>query len=276
VSAPRNFDPKLRATGRRLHGRFTLYGEYLMHTSAWGYVAPVPMSLITGTPGQTGYCPSKDGTANLLRQMGFNVVSSISGDLPFGQGFASSTVLAMLHLGNRLNERDQRQIIRVVDWIQHGFEPSGVDYYAIRAQAPGFFARGKWRPAPAFPLSCVFCAIKPGPERQPGNTRAIISGLLPTLSPIAENMTRQLASSGRISTDDLFSYSRQLYDADVYSLDQRDLIARALALGMPAKGIGGLYNKAVMLIGDIKTCIQLASTVPGVSVLGTVEGNVVY
>lgn len=242
-----------------------------MHASTWGYVAPVPMYLASTQANEIGYCADKDSVANLVRQMGCNIAPSISGNLPFGYGFASSTVLALLHLGEQLKSQDLKQVVRVLDWIQHEFEPSGVDYLAIRSQAPGFFVRGRWRPAPSCPLPYIFCGVQSGPTRPPGATKAMVDQLVPFLSPIADRMTAQLSTYGRISTGDLLSYSRILYESGIYSEQQNVLIGKAISRGIAAKGVGGLYNKAVVIIGDIAASLQVASSVPHVSVFTTVK-----
>jgi hypothetical protein len=239
-----------------------------MHGTTWGYVAPVPMYLTTGR-GETAYRLDKDGVASLVRRMGCYVADSISGNLPFGYGFASSTVLALLHLDRQLTSGDLKHVVRVLDWIQHGFEPSGVDYVAVRAQTPGFFVQGRWRSAPPCPLPTVFCGVSPGPERAPGSTRNLVSKIIRFLAPIAERMTSQLDSYGRVSMDDLLAYSRILYESEVYSEEQSALIGKAISSGIPAKGIGGLYNKAVVLTGDVEASLSLISSFVGAAVLGT-------
>jgi hypothetical protein len=113
-----------------------------MHAHAWGYVCPVPIFLTTAAGTTTGtYRPYLDGTAALLLRMGFKVGDTISGNLPFGCGFAGSTVLAMLHLADSVKEDDRGQIVHILEWIQHGFPPSGADYLSIRAQRPGAVAQ---------------------------------------------------------------------------------------------------------------------------------------
>lgn len=261
----------INASSTRLQGRFTLYGEYLMHSRTWGYVAPTPMYLEVSSSRSDGYDHRADQAAHLLQKMGFHTALSVSGDLPFGLGFASSTVLAFLHLRDQASESDHRQIINVLDWMQHGFKPSGVDYAAIQAQSPGFFFDGHWRPAPPCHITCVFIALPAAPSRPAGKTRAIVESIAPRLQPLGERLTRAIELAGAIALDDLYDYAELLAESGVYSPIQQLIATEALSSGLIAKGIGGLYNKAMIVIGEAAKCQSFASLHPSLDIFVTSE-----
>lgn len=236
---------------KRIHGRYTLYGEFLMHECTWGYVAPVPMALTDGEPNHPCYCPEDDEVAALLSRMGLHVLAHVGGDLPLGRGFASSTALALLHLGDQVDASLRPSIVRIIDWIHHGFMPSGLDYFALTTQSPGFYLAGNWESAPALRLNIAFVEVPPGPRRLGALTRAAVSARLDQLAPLADRMTCTIRENGEVNIDVLAAYADCLLGADVYSPDQRALIEAALAEGVIAKGIGGLYNKAILLAGEL-------------------------
>jgi hypothetical protein len=99
----------------------------------------------------------------------------------------------------------------------------------------------------------------------------MVQQLMPELHPIAERLTRQMESSGTASLEDLLAYATVLYNSDVYSERQRYLIGKALAIGVPAKGVGSLYNGSVVLMGDIDVSKHLALSLPGVSIFGSIQ-----
>jgi hypothetical protein len=207
--------------------------------------------------------------------MGLRTESSVSGDLPFGLGLASSTVLAFLHLNGQADTVDHQQIVNFLDWIQHGFRPSGVDYAAIQAQSPGFFLRGCWRPGPPCPVACVIAALPPAPDRPPGQTLSVMQAIAPRLRPVAVRLTQQLEATGELSFDDLGEYCLLLSKSGAYSQPQQALVAAALSQGIVAKGVGGLYNKAMLLFGDLEACLRFASRYPDLTVISTVGGPAV-
>lgn len=260
-------------TPSRIQGRFTLYGEFLMHARTWGYVAPVPLYLRSSRAKPSAYDYEADEVGHLLQRMGFSTQHFLNGNLPFGLGFAASTVLAFLHLRDQASDADHEQIVRVLDWIQHGFMPSGADYAAIRAQSPGFFLQGRWRPAPPCPVACVFCSLPPAPKRPPGQTRTIVESIASRLQPLADRLTRTLENTGTVTLGDLHDYCLVLSEAGVYSEPQQLLVDAALSRHIAAKGIGGLYNKAMILIGELQDCLSFAAQHPNLTVLAATSGN---
>lgn len=221
-----------------------------MHERTWGYVAPVPMALTDGGAAHPSHHPDSDDVAAILSRMGLDVLSRVGGDLPLGQGFASSTALALLHLGDQVPDSIRADIVKMIDWMHHGFMPSGLDYASVASQSPGLYLAGDWEPAPELELNIAFVEVPPGPRRPGSLTRAAVDGHSDRLAPLADLMTGTIRNHRHVSVDVLTDYAESLFDADVYNTEQRTLIEAALAGGIVAKGIGGLYNKAVLLSGE--------------------------
>lgn len=235
-----------------LRGRTTLYGEYLMHRHAAGYVFPAPYWLAAGAagrPAHPAYARRLDMTATLVGGVGLRPLDAVSGTLPLGLGFAGSTVLTLLHVGDQLPPDRAMVLARYVDRIVHRFAPSGVDLCSVRRQRPGFFRAGGWRDAPELRFEHGYWLPPPGPPRPLPQVRAAVHAAGSALARCADRQTRYIDAHGRLDRDELFAYAELLAGCDVYAPAQRRLIERALANGVIAKGIGGLYNKAVLLIG---------------------------
>ncbi|RHW25443.1 SIR2 family protein [Nocardioides immobilis] len=256
---------------RRVKGRYTLYGEYLMHTKAWGYVAPTPMYL-QGAPESVdvglNWLGESDRTRTLVRSLGLDVLDDVSGSLPMGQGFASSTVLAVLHLGDQVSAEKRAQLLEVFDWLSHGFPPSGVDSASVLAQEPGFYFRNTWRRAPSIPINAVFVASVGEPTVALAQARSRVEELSSRLKPLAEQMTTTISSDQTLDLDAFASYCALLRTAGIYTDDQMNTLAEATSLGLHAKAIGGLANKAMLVIGDDARLDQLVERFPTDRIIG--------
>lgn len=251
----------------RLHGRFTLYGEYLMHSTTWGYVAPTRMYLESSADSAGSWVLDADRVARRISDMGLHTQAVISGDLPFGRGFASSTVLALLHIGRQLDADRAEAVTNMLDWMTHGFEPSGVDAKAIRAQAPGLFRLETWRSAPELDVNGVFVKTPKGEARRPNMIRQVIERSSQRLTLLADRLTDSV-EDGRLDLAAFSDYCELLAGIGVYSARQQDLVRRFLDAGLPAKGIGGLYDRAVVVIGDEARIEQVLGNVPDAEVIG--------
>lgn len=240
-----------------LRGRITVYGEYLMKQDTCGFILPTDLVLATGDTGglqiHPRYDPSLDQTARVLERCGYRTQRRIYGDLPFGLGFASSTVLAALHLGPVSSFDEMRLAIQECDREIHGFEPSGMDFAAIASQTSGFYARGNWR---HFQLSSFFpySIVAPPPERlfPLSEIESIVSRSDRKLISIANKLTTGILSMGSLDYDAILDYSKVLSDLPIYSKVAKSLIDRLLESDVAAKAIGGLYDKAIVVIWESK------------------------
>lgn len=238
---------------RQVYGRYTLYGEFLMHGRSWGYVSPTPMYL-RGTRDTTSaggtWNAEADEIARLVERLGLRPLPAVEGDLPIGQGFAGSTVLALLHVGDQFRAAERRRVVNFLDWLSHGFEPSGLDHDSIVAQTSGFYRRGEWRPANPVHLDGLF--IRSG---SPGTislreTQSRIERVAGRLVPLADLLTKGIADDSELRMDVFADYCLALSRAAVYTDEQMELVEQASSHGLLAKSIGGLQAKAMVVVGD--------------------------
>lgn len=240
-----------------LRGRITVYGEYLMKQDTCGFIFPANLVLATGDtvglPIHATYDASLDQTARILARHGYRIQRRICGDLPFGLGFASSTVLAALHLGPNSSFDKARLVIQECDREIHGFEPSGMDFMSISSQTSGFYSKGNWS---QFKLSSFFpySIVKLPPERllSLSEVELIISRSDKYLIEIANRMTRGIQSTGSLDYDAILEYSRALSDLSIYSQVAKTFIDNLLENDVAAKPIGGLYDKAIIVLWKSK------------------------
>ncbi|MES2669681.1 MAG: hypothetical protein V4673_04580 [Pseudomonadota bacterium] len=228
-----------------------------MKQDTCGFIIPTDLFLATGDtaglPIHASYDPSLDRTARVLERYGYRTQRRIYGDLPFGLGFASSTVLAALHLSPVSSIDDVRLAIQKCDREVHGFEPSGMDFSAISSQTSGFYSRGNWR---HFQLSSFFpySIVTPPPERLSplSEIELIISRSDKYLIAIANKMTSGILSTGSLDYDAILDYSKELSDLSIYSRAAKSFIDNLLENDVAAKAIGGLYDKAIIVIWKSK------------------------
>jgi len=237
---------------RRLHGRFTLYGEYLMHAHAGGYLAPTPMYL-QGTADLAAnpavWDAGQDTVREWVRRLGLDVLDNISGTLPLGLGFAGSTVLQLLHLREQVNDETRLRIMTILDWMAQGFQPSGADQAAVLAQKPGFYLRDAWQEAPALPLNGVFVAVAGAATMPLRKVQSVLRPFLNRLAPIANALTEGIITNGVLDEERFAEYCRVLAHAGIYTAQQRAVVESAHSAGLSAKAIGGLHNKALLVLG---------------------------
>jgi hypothetical protein len=256
---------------RKMHGRYTLYGEFLMHGRATGYVAPTPMCLWgsdSAIEGDVTWNRESDDVASLVSRLGLKPMPAVAGDLPFGQGFASSTVLALVHIGDQLAPVERRRVVNVLDWLSHGFEPSGLDHDAITAQSPGFYRRHEWRFAPALQLSGVFLRSTQAAEISLEETRRRVERMADRLAPLADELTRTIEENSRLNVDAYAAYCNELASAGVYTEEQSLRVAEARSCGLLAKGTGGLHAKALVVIGEPDKLDDFVQGLPRGTMLG--------
>lgn len=235
-----------------LHGRITVYGEYLIKTQTYGLVVPAQLYLATSDhadkPVHEAYDHSRDCVARFLKGRGFVTERQIHGDLPFGFGLASSTALAFLHTSRSHTLTEAISVVNDCDREMHGFVPSGFDSAAISRQVPGLFSTSEWKDVCLSPF--LYTLVFPPAER----TRTLVEikgsmhAVIVRLSQLADSMSNRILVTGELDYPLLFEYSRILLKASVYSSVTGSLVERMLADGIAAKAIGGLYDKAILVV----------------------------
>ena len=242
-----------------IHGRITVFGEFLMHTMTEGYIVPAAHALATLEehllPVHPRYQQMLDQVRIHLAERGLPTCSEVRGTLPLGYGFAGSTALALLHLeGNVVGSAgialaSAEAIVRQIDWQIHGFSPSGVDYHSIVTGKAGYFGPGGWRPVQRRPELAASALLVRDPLDWPlSETRCKIVAMADRLIPIARYLCSVLRARAILDYQALFDYSVELRRVNIYAPRATAIVDHALKYGLVAKGVGGLTNKAVIIV----------------------------
>ena len=235
----------------RLYGRLTLFGEYLMHDIGEGLV--VPSRRVLGDESEermrphADYVPERDATRSTLARLGVSIERPVvRGDLPLGAGLAGSTLLGRILLRD-LPEDRVRNLLMEADRLIHGFPPSGMDLEFALRQEMGLFGPGGWRDvALSMPDMSLVTFPKEGDVALP-EVRSRIMRRGETLGVIAADLADGCLR-GVISYETLLRYARELAAANVYSRMAASFSEDLLAKGIVVKGIGGLYDKAMLIV----------------------------
>jgi hypothetical protein len=235
-----------------VHGRITLFGEYLMHSMTEGYVMPSDLALATADEYafrlHAEYQPALDRVRLQLDRDGFPTCTVVRGNLPLGHGFASSTALTILHLGAQRREGAEA-IAHRVDQEIHGFTPSGVDYWSITAGHSGYFGPAGWRSiASSYRLAASALLVPENSYADLAETRNKINLAADGLIPIARYLCATLKARHVIDYRALLDYAIYLRRIGAYFPRAEAIIDHVFSRGLVAKGIGGLTNKAVVII----------------------------
>lgn len=193
------------------------------------------------------YRPDADLVAQRLKEMNLAVTRPVRGALPLGVGFASSTALTLLHLsGTRV--RRLREVSEIIDWQVHRLEPSGVDFEAISRQRAGLFGTGQWRDVTPEPLdiSAVLPADRSSLSLREAGGR--VTAHAQRLVPIARRLAAGIERDGALDYPALVEYCQVLAAAGVYTPAAASAVEYALGQGAAAKAVGGLVNKAVIVV----------------------------
>lgn len=235
----------------RLFGRITVVGEYLMHDDTWGLVIPsrLFLSYDRGKKHPT-YRSDSDEIRKLLLEEGFDTCTLsdiVFGNLPLGHGFSSSSLLACLHMDS-LGCDISQELVEKLDSRIHGFPSSGVDASFCMRQKAGLYLSRQWRDIPQTMELDYSVALFPKEGEMPlGVIRERIKKRKRRLIGLAD----KFVAKGLAGEDDadtvLFDYSAELGDCDVYSACAQRFISDVLNLGVAAKGVGGLYDRAVLV-----------------------------
>jgi hypothetical protein len=174
--------------------------------------------------------------------------SPIRSDLPFGFGLASSTALAISHLG-AWDGRRVTEAVSETDAASNGFRPSGADYFAVCARSPGVFGTEGWTPL-RIELPPGSHLVLPRPERAHSKLTPTLAmrADASTLGPLIDVLISELESVGQLDLETLLAYARRLADLGVYSSAQRLIIEPLLAAGIVAKGVGAMYDRAILVL----------------------------
>jgi hypothetical protein len=262
---------------KRIHGRYTLYGEYLMHDHTWGYAAPTRMSLQGSHSTQSPegiWRIESDEVAKLVSRLGLRPLKTVFGDLPFGGGFASSTVLALLHIGDQVDPSSRRTMVMLLDQMAHGFPPSGMDYEAISAQESGFYLRGVWKSSRPLSLSGLFLRVDDPHTMSFRETRKKVISAADRLVPLADRMTDAITDQGILDFDSFRKYSAILANLNIYTPAQESICRSASAMGLVAKAIGGLHAHAMLVVGEANSLAEFAARLESGVVVGGITPNV--
>lgn len=243
----------------RVPGRITLFGEAFGGLMERATVSvPTRQALAFGDDAaphdltQT-YDIELDDIGPELVRLGFvsQVRAGIRGDLPMEFGLASSTALALVHLGRR-EGAEVEEAIAQVDGAANGFPPSGADSAAVRAGEPGVFGLETWSPL-SIALPEGSHLLLPEKDRLSDKLRPTLAmrAARPILEPLIRSMVDRLERGGGLDLDGLLDYARVLLDEDVYSQAQAEVIRPLLDRGIVAKGVGAMYDRAILVFADV-------------------------
>jgi hypothetical protein len=138
-------------------------------------------------------------------------------------------------------------MLHILDHRTHGFVPSGVDVESIARQRPGFYSAAGWRDVDWIPPSYALVGFQQESERDLISIRSLLLAKRPRLHRLAQEISSVL-SNRQLFFAAMFDYCSELYDLGIYSRNVRLFVAQMLERGLPAKGIGGLYDKAVLVL----------------------------
>ncbi len=234
----------------RFYGRITLCGEYLMHGNNSGCIFKSKLFLQDGflKLNENNYRRELDSTIQLLQNDKFSLEKNLYGTLPLGYGYAGSTILSCLKLADIDDIRKNWEVISRVDTTLHGFSPSGLDYHWILNQEQGFYSKNHGWKRINFTLPDYMIVIFP--KEKKANLESIQKKMILAknfLLPINDDILTYISKHGSIPHSELYEYACKLSSAGVYSTLVEKVIDKLLSEGITAKGIGGLYDKAVLI-----------------------------
>jgi len=232
----------------KLHGRITLFGEYLSRNNL-SYCCSLKSKLFLSNDehekiSHPFYLQSKDKIIPTLKKYGVTSSSTITGNLPLGFGMSSSTILSMLHLDSISN----KELIIKIDKEMCGFSPSELDYISITKQESGLFGFGKWLP---ISLKNLNYSIIIFPKEKERNLNFVIQSLQENsekLTKLANQLSLKLITLQTLDLDILFQYSKELLSTNVYSKLAKEISSSLIKDGLICKAIGGLYDKAMIVV----------------------------
>jgi hypothetical protein len=224
-----------------------------MKSGTRGLVVPSRHYLATDDhadrPVHPRYDHAVDGVAQFLESRGLATRKTFRGDLPFSFGLAGSTLLAFLHIAGTLSPSESLAVVHDCDRAMHRFEPSGVDAAAISRQTAGLYSSAQgWEDVRfAVPRHTLLFPRAEGRRSLPEiEERMGEAGA--ALARNAGMLTEHVVLTGELHHEWMLDYCRRLAEAGVYSAESAAVIAALLARGVAAKCIGGLYDKAILVL----------------------------
>ena len=233
----------------RYYGRITIYGEYLLHKNlAQCFVLKSKMFLESNVLENIDYSNKydikKDGVLKHLKENNFNYSNNILGNLILGYGFASSTILCFLHLKNN----SSKNLIKSIDKQINHFTPSDLDFTSIIKQQNGLFSNTSWT---NINLSNFYYNVIIIPKERKRSLSEIQQKIKVTeflQADISNKLTKELIQTDRFNYQLFLEYCKILLDCKVYSLLAMEITSYLLSLNIATKCIGGLYDKAILIV----------------------------
>lgn len=233
----------------KLYGRITVFGEYLLKENL-SYCYCIKSKLfLSNSSADSGfvhpsYDQDKDGTVPFLKNAGVLHFGNIYGNLPIGYGLSSSTILSLLHL----NSSQRQDLIKSIDKAMCGFSPSELDYISITMQENGVLGFGKWYPIIDFQPSYSLLIVPKERKRILTEINTDLKKSQKRQIELTKELFKILSSTGKLDFNLLFEYCKLLLSCDVYSKSARNIANDLIKKGIICKSIGGLYDKAILII----------------------------
>lgn len=233
----------------KLHGRITFFGEHLLKDNL-SYCLCVKSKLFLSNDkkykiiGDHNYSQEKDDTIPALNRLGINNFSSVYGNLPLGYGLSSSTILSILHL----KSRSRKDLIQIVDKEMHGFSPSELDYVSIVKQENGVYGFNKWYQLIHFMPIYSLVIVPKESQRSLIEVKSKLFNSQERQIKLTKQLFKLLISTGNLDLNLLYEYCQVLMSCKVYSENAMEIIVDLISKGIPCKCIGGLYDKALLVV----------------------------
>jgi len=236
----------------KIYGRITVYGEFLMHNDLQGLIMPSNLYLeTTSEKNPTSYYNKQlDSILPLIRKRGITPPNTLKGNLPLGYGLAGSTLLGCLHLSHIRNSKWKKSFINEIDRKIHGFIPSGLDYESCKHQEWGLFCNVLGWKSILSPIEIDYTIIifpKEGKLALSTVQKRVLS-MKTTFNEIQQNLNDKINKYNNLDLELLTNYSKVLLSLGIYSEVANKFISTVMDKGYIAKTIGGLYDKAVIVV----------------------------
>lgn len=241
----------------KLHGRITVFGEYLVKNKYSYSLCLKSHNYLSNDINESkyihkDYCISKDLSLNELNKLGYAVdktKNTIYGNLPLGYGLSSSTVLTILHL----NSIFKKGLIQKIDKVICGFSPSNLDYTSIIKQETGVMSPKGWI---SFNKLRICYSLILVPKEKLYSLKNIFPKLQEKLNlqiSLTTNIFQYLIDNTKINYEMLYDYCKVLNSCNIYSKNSKYIVEDLLFAGVCAKCVGGLYDKALLVIYEQET-----------------------
>lgn len=235
----------------RIYGRITIYGEYLMHGETPGLIMPSDLFLDTVSSGGiiSHYSKEKDDVLLLIIKMGITPDHTLYGNLPLGYGMAGSTTLSLLHLNGIEDKELKQKFVNEIDNTIHGFTPSGLDFESCIHQEWGLFCNASgWQSICPIPIAYSLFKFPKENSLALSEVQKRVLSVKDKLEPFQNGLNSAIKERGALDLKMLMNYSSILLEAEVYSRISSQFISTLLKRGIIAKGVGGLYDKVIMVV----------------------------